>query len=171
MLYLPDLKPNIKIEKSLGGGGVGWGGVGIWVDLNDFNLNWHHFDEFSRILTLFDTLACSTFQELVFFKTFRAPTASPTPLGKWGWGRGVREQNSACQSSINLNSRYAEPVDMTITRIHVFQNWNGEFVSWTPPSPPLAERCRACRRRSESFEKTRSWIVEHVQMPESVQMS
>ena len=35
---------------------------------------------------------------------------------------------------------------------------------------PIAERCRACRRRSKRFEKTRSWIFEHVQMPKSVKM-
>ena len=47
---------------------------------------------------------------------------------------------------------------------------NTHLASPLPP-PPLAERCRACRRRSKSFEKTRSWNCEHVQMPKSFKIS
>ena len=39
------------------------------MDLSEFVRFWHHFDEFLRISTLFDTLACPKIQERVLSTT------------------------------------------------------------------------------------------------------
>ena len=45
-----------------------------------FNVLWHHFDEFSLVLTLFDILACSKIQERAFLNKQKIcrPPARPT---------------------------------------------------------------------------------------------
>ena len=78
---------------------IAWGRGYKWdrVNLHDFDVMLFHFYMCVLILTLFETLACSTFQERVFSKLFERLRQARHLSASGGGGGGGNNYSINCQ--------------------------------------------------------------------------